>query len=187
MVNVIVGCGGMSKDILSFIEHEEVFFYDDTKTGMFGCYKIYGTVDDLCRTKPKGKIYLGVGSVGDNRTRNLIYEKLKMVGLTVRPLIFPSDICHGVKIGENTVIGLNSQIHHDCIIGDNSVLSPRVTICGNVTLEGNNFVGAGAIICQGVKVGLNSIIGAGSVVLKNIEANSVYYGNPAKFIRKIEG
>jgi acetyltransferase-like isoleucine patch superfamily enzyme len=181
---IIVGCGGLSRDILSFIPHEEVFFYDDNKAGLFEGYKILGTIDDLCRTPVYNEVYLGIGSVGDNRTRNRIYEKLKRAGHTVSPLIFPAHICHNVQIGENTVIGLNSEIHHDCVIGDNCVLSPRVTICGNVTLEGNNFIGAGAVIIQGVKVGLNSIVGAGSVVLKDIEPDSVYYGNPARFIRK---
>jgi len=182
---IIVGTGGLSRDILSFIPHEEVFFYDDNKTGLFERYKILGTINDLCRTQTNDTIYLGIGSVGDNSVRNRIYEKLTRAGLMVSPLIFPSKICHGVKIGNNVVINLNCEIHHDCTIGSNCVLSPQVVMCGAVELSDNVFVGAGTIIVQGVKVGKNSIIGAGAVVLKDIEPNSVYYGNPAKFIRKI--
>ena len=176
MVNIIVGCGGMSRDILSFIEHEEVFFYDDNKTGMFGCYKILGTIDDLCRTKPKDKIFLGIGSVGDNRVRNLIYEKLKRAGHMVSPLIFPSDICHGVKLGGNIVIGLNSQIHHDSVIGENVVLSPRVTICGNCKIEDNCFLGVSTTVIQGITIGENSVISAGSLILKDVPPNTKVYG-----------
>jgi acetyltransferase-like isoleucine patch superfamily enzyme len=180
---LICGCGGMSLDILSFIPHEEVFFYDDLKAGLFEGYKILGTIDDLCRTQTDDVVYLGIGSVGNNKARNRIYEKLTKAGLRVRPLIFPSRICHNVQIGDNTVIGLGSQIHHDCVINDNSVLSPRVTLCGNVHVCKNVFIGAGVIVIQGVTIGLNSIVGAGSIVIKDVPANTVVVGNPAKFLR----
>jgi acetyltransferase-like isoleucine patch superfamily enzyme len=174
----------MSKDILPFIPHEEVFFYDDNKTGLFEGYKILGTIDDLCQTPVCNKIYLGIGSVGDNSVRNRIYEKLKRANLTVSPLIFPSHICHNVQIGENTVIGLGSQVHHDCVIDDNSVLSPRVTLCGNVHVCKNVFIGAGAVAIQGVTIGENSIAGAGSIVIKDVPANTVVVGNPAKILKE---
>jgi acetyltransferase-like isoleucine patch superfamily enzyme len=52
---------------------------------------------------------------------------------------------------------------------------------------GNNvFVGYGSILMPGVKIGDNVIIAAGSVVTKNLNANAVYAGNPAKFLKSIE-
>ena len=47
------------------------------------------------------------------------------------------------------------------------------------------FVGANSIILKGVNLGNRAIVGAGSVVTKNIPAEEVWAGNPAKFIRKI--
>ncbi len=47
------------------------------------------------------------------------------------------------------------------------------------------FVGANSIILKGVTIGDRSIIGAGSVVSKDIPADEIWAGNPAKFIRKI--
>ena len=47
-------------------------------------------------------------------------------------------------------------------------------------------IGAGAVILGGVTIGENALIGAGSVVTKNIPANELWLGNPAKFIRKIK-
>lgn len=44
----------------------------------------------------------------------------------------------------------------------------------------------GAIILPGVSVGKGSIIGAGSVVIKNINANTIVAGNPAKVIRELD-
>jgi acetyltransferase-like isoleucine patch superfamily enzyme len=183
---ILIGAGQNSLDVLSFIPHQEVFFIDDFKVGTFEGYKILGTVDDLCqgRIPIRYPVYNAVGSVGDNETRNRIYEKLKKAGLRVQPLIFPSHICHGVKIGENTVIGLNSQIHHNCAIKESCVLSPRVTLCGAVTLSNNVFIGAGAIIVQCINIGRNAVVGAGSVVMHDIPDNELWVGNPAHFIKR---
>jgi len=55
-----------------------------------------------------------------------------------------------------------------------------------VILEDNVWVGDSAIICKGVTVGKNSIIGAGSVVTKDVPPNSIFAGNPAKFVKSID-
>ncbi|GGD03517.1 acyltransferase [Hyunsoonleella pacifica] len=47
------------------------------------------------------------------------------------------------------------------------------------------FIGAYSIILKGVTIGENSIIGAGSLVTKNIPANEIWAGNPAKKIKTI--
>jgi len=49
------------------------------------------------------------------------------------------------------------------------------------------FIGAHSIILKGVKIGARSIIGAGSVVTKHIPEDEIWGGNPAKFIRRING
>lgn len=52
---------------------------------------------------------------------------------------------------------------------------------------GNNvFIGMNTLILRNVKIGDNVIIGASSVVTQNCESGTVYAGNPAKPIMKIE-
>jgi acetyltransferase-like isoleucine patch superfamily enzyme len=98
-------------------------------------------------------------------------------------------ICEGVHIADNVFIGHNVTFINDKF--------PRATTMdGELQTEDHwecveTFVGTGAsigssvtILC-GVQIGKNSIIGAGSVVLKNVPENSVYAGNPAKFIRSL--
>ena len=46
----------------------------------------------------------------------------------------------------------------------------------------NVYIGSKCIILPGVRIGNNVVIGAGSVVTKDIPDNSVYAGNPARFI-----
>ena len=55
-----------------------------------------------------------------------------------------------------------------------------------IILEDNVWIGDSAIICKGVTIGANSIIGAGAVVTKNVPANSVYAGNPARLVKKLD-
>src|SRR5690625_4469398 len=54
-----------------------------------------------------------------------------------------------------------------------------------ITIEDNVWLGGGAIICPGVTIGENSIIGAGAVVTKDIPANVVAVGNPARVVKQL--
>ena len=116
----------------------------------------------------------------------------------------------GVKIGERTVIfspretfideqypwmveiGNDVQITRGVIIlthsYDWSVVKKKYSrlygASGNVVIKDNVFIGVNTVILKGVTIGENSIIGAGSVVAKDIPANSVAVGNPAKVIHK---
>lgn len=54
-----------------------------------------------------------------------------------------------------------------------------------ITVEDNVWIGGGAILLPGVSIGENSIIGAGAVVSRDIPANSIAVGNPARVIKTI--
>ena len=53
-----------------------------------------------------------------------------------------------------------------------------------IIVEDDVWIGNGAILLSGVNVGRGSIIGAGSVVTKDVPANSIVAGVPAKPLRK---
>jgi acetyltransferase-like isoleucine patch superfamily enzyme len=57
---------------------------------------------------------------------------------------------------------------------------------GSVVIENNVWIGEGVCILPGVRIGSNSIIGANAVVTKNIPANVVVAGNPARIIKMFE-
>ncbi|KAE8764841.1 maltose acetyltransferase domain-containing protein [Georgenia thermotolerans] len=56
-----------------------------------------------------------------------------------------------------------------------------------ITIGDNVWLGGGVIVCPGVKIGENTVVGAGAVVTKDLPANVVAVGNPAKVIRQLEG
>ncbi len=85
----------------------------------------------------------------------------------------------GTVIGPKVVIGNNVKIRHHTTIGGKGFdgKGPRPVIGNNVS------IGPGCIILGGIHIGDNACIGAGSVVVKDVEANEVVAGNPARHIR----
>lgn len=99
------------------------------------------------------------------------------------------------QIGKGTILGyqaLGMVIHKRCVIGEKCHISQNVTIGGTsglyeVPVLGDNVqVGVGAVIIGPIHIGNNVIIGANSVVKKDIPANSVAVGAPAKVIKTLE-
>ncbi len=54
-----------------------------------------------------------------------------------------------------------------------------------ITIGDNVWLGGGVIVCPGVTIGDNSVIGAGAVVTKDIPADVVAVGNPARVVRGV--
>jgi len=91
----------------------------------------------------------------------------------------------GVEIGEGVLIAAHSVITsegHD----PNADSFRNSSLSGKVTIGDNVWLGAGVYVMPGVTIGENCIVGAGSIVTKDIPANSVAIGNPAKVIKSRE-
>ena len=97
-------------------------------------------------------------------------------------------ICEGVEIEDDVFIGHNVSFINDKI--------PRATAEGKMQTEADwkviptlvkkgASVGTSATILCGITIGENAIVGAGSVVTKDVPANAVVVGNPAKFLKTI--
>ena len=103
--------------------------------------------------------------------------------------VFINSGCHfqdqgGIFIGEGTFIGHNvilATLNHDMNPYTRADIHPKPIHIGKRV-----WIGSGAIVLPGVTIGDNSVIGAGSVVTKDVPADCVYGGNPAKFIKKNE-
>ena len=54
-----------------------------------------------------------------------------------------------------------------------------------IVIENDVWIGMNCMILKGVRIGSGSIIAAGSIVIHDVEANSLYAGNPAKKIKSL--
>ena len=54
---------------------------------------------------------------------------------------------------------------------------------GKVHIKQGAFIGCNTTICSSLTIGENAIIGSGSIVTKDVPANQVWAGNPAKYIK----
>ena len=72
------------------------------------------------------------------------------------------------------------------IVTDNHDLDNRYVLkCKRVAIGNNVWIGAGVNIMPGVHIGDNAVIAGGAVVTRDVPANTVVGGNPAKEIRKL--
>ena len=56
----------------------------------------------------------------------------------------------------------------------------------SIEIGNGTWIGARSVILPGVKIGEGVIIGAGAVVVEDCEDNSLYAGNPAHLIKRLE-
>ena len=122
----------------------------------------------------------------------------------IKPPLFVDYGSH-ITIGAGTFINYNLTaldvapitIGQDCQIGPNvQLLTPTHPIAAQprrdkleaalpISIGDNVWLGGGAIVLPRVTIGDNSVIGAGSVVTRDVPANVVAVGNPARVIRSI--
>lgn len=108
--------------------------------------------------------------------------------ITVGENVFINACCHFQDHGGVT-LGDGCQIGHNVVFATlNHGLSPEerpITYPAPIVLERNAWVGSNATILQGVTIGENAVVAAGAVVTRDVPANTIVGGVPAKFIRKI--
>ncbi|GAB2800273.1 sugar O-acetyltransferase [Streptomyces chlorus] len=138
--------------------------------------------------------------------QSILAELLGAVGeeAHVRPPLYV-DYGSNITIGARTFVNYNLTaldvaaivIGEDCQIGPNvQLLTPthpvepqprrdKLEAAQPITIGDNVWIGGGAIVLPGVTIGDNSVIGAGAVVTKDVPANVIALGNPARPVRDV--
>ncbi|CCD24229.1 acetyltransferase NDAI_0C05700 [Naumovozyma dairenensis CBS 421] len=118
---------------------------------------------------------------------------------------FYSDCGKRITVGKNVFINAGCKfqdqggitIGDGCLIGHNAVLATinhgldpakRQSLnLAPIVLEENVWLGANVTIIPGVHIGKNSVVSAGAVVTKDVPANSIVVGVPARVIKTLDG
>jgi maltose O-acetyltransferase len=143
----------------------------------------------------------------DHATRDRILRELLGSigeGTVIRPP-FRCDYGYQTHIGARTFAnwGLIALDVGRITIGDDVQIGPNVQLltathpiepeprrnkweaAQPITIGNNVWLGGGVIVCPGVTIGDNTVVGAGAVVVRDLPANVVAVGNPARIIREL--
>lgn len=207
---LLIGGGGHCKSVLDSILELDQFSdigiidkKENRMTSVMGV-PVIGCDDDLINLFREGykNAFVTLGSIGNTRTRTALFHQLCQIGFDIPNIIDPSAAVSrrsrleiGIYVGKNAVINAEARIkrgaiintgaiiEHDCIVEEFAHIAPGAVLCGNVEIGANTHIGANSVVRQMLKVGSDSMIGIGSVILRDIESQTVAYGNPCKGVR----
>ena len=91
-----------------------------------------------------------------------------------------------VAIGTDVLIGPNCSLYTAIHPTEPGPRRAKWESSAPITLEDNVWLGGSVVVCPGVTIGENSIIGAGAVVTRDIPANCIAAGNPARVIKDLD-
>lgn len=138
--------------------------------------------------------------------RRLLEELLGEVGedTVLRPPLYV-DYGDNIRVGARTFAnyGLTALDVAAITIGDDVQIGPHVQLLTPthpveagprrdkwesalpITIGDNVWLGGGVVVCPGVTIGDNTVVGAGAVVTRDLPANVVAVGNPARVVRDV--
>jgi len=207
---LVIGASGHSKVVIDVLELQKKYeiagLIDSFKSKMHFIYnyKVLGTEKDISKLIKAHNIYGCIIAIGDNFTRMRLFKDISLHNKNIKfvTAMHPSavigknvkigagsSIMAGViinsdaQIGEHCIINTNSSVGHDTKIENFSSIAPGVTIGGQNKIGHCSAISLGANIIENITIGKHCVIGAGALVNKNIGANKVAYGCPAKVIR----
>ncbi|MFF8870828.1 sugar O-acetyltransferase [Streptomyces massasporeus] len=148
--------------------------------------------------------YLAAYTEDAEAARPMLRELLGAVGegVDLRPPVYV-DYGSNISIGARTFVNYNLTaldvaritIGEDCQIGPNvQLLTPthpvepeprrdKLEAARPIVIGDNVWLGGGVIVCPGVTIGDNAVVGAGAVVTRDVPADVVAVGNPARPVR----
>lgn len=162
---------------------------------------VLGTDEDLPALIEAGARYftVGLGGMRDTQPRRRLFERGVALGLIPVTVIHPSAIVSAhasirpgcqvlagaivnprAVVGENTIVNTGAIVEHDCRIGSHAHVSVGAKLAGRVAIGEAAHIGIGAVVLQCRSVGSRAIVGAGAVVVRDVAADSLVVGIPAR-------
>jgi acetyltransferase-like isoleucine patch superfamily enzyme len=99
-------------------------------------------------------------------------------------------VCEGVTIEDNVFVGHNVVFINDsyprATAGDGQLQTEADWKVERTLVKKGASIGSGSTILSNITIGENALVGAGSVVTKDVPANAIVAGNPARVLRRVD-
>ena len=199
---LVLGAGGHGRVVAEAAlasGFDRVVFLDDRPPGAPGLGPVIGPFSALAQMKADWPA--AIVAIGDNRSRLGMFAELGAFGFETPSVIHPAAVVSshahlgsgvfaaagsivsvGARIGDAAILNTAATVDHDCIVSAGAHISPGANLAGNVVVGTCAWIGIGAAVKNGVNIGSDAIVGAGSAVIKDVEADAVVAGAPARAI-----
>ncbi|UFH57209.1 DapH/DapD/GlmU-related protein [Spirosoma sp. KNUC1025] len=185
-----------SSDLFERLRAGELLRKDDPEYGKFGevvsrtirlCVQMNANATDVDQVRNQLSAIIGVEIDESTTIFPPFYTNFGRF-LKLGKNIFINHACSFLDIGGITIeddvqigprVNLTSE-NHPLDPGDRQTLIPR-----SIVVKRNAWIGAGATVLPGVTIGENAVVAAGAVVSRDVPANTVVAGIPAKVVKHL--
>ncbi|MDO8607348.1 MAG: acetyltransferase [Phaeospirillum sp.] len=210
---VILGASGNSADIIDMVaainaaQNGEAFevagILDDRAQGVWHGVPVLGGLAGALALPPRTRFVNAIGSTNTHWKRDAIIAATSLAPEHFVSIIHPSAqvsasarlglgvvLYPGVVVGasarldSHALVLANSVINHDCVVGTHSCLASGILLSGGVRIGACAYLGAGANVLPGLTIGERTLVGAGAIVTRDVEADMVVAGSPARVLRR---
>ena len=205
---IIVGAGGMGREVYSWLSHtikdkkglSIKGFLDDNPQALGKLsypVKVVGTISEYQPNENERFVL----SILDPKIKKKIADSMIQKGAKFYTLVHPTAVLgtnislgngvivcpnciltNDIEVGDFVFVNTSSTIGHDSKIGEYTSINGKVEITGNSDVGAGCLFGVGAKVIPNRKIADGVTVGAGSVVIRNIRTERTVFGNPAKSI-----
>jgi sugar O-acyltransferase (sialic acid O-acetyltransferase NeuD family) len=200
---IIVGAGGLGRELFSYIESDNPIFnfkgfLDDRSNILDNTPRNPGIIGSPDTYIPgPNQVYLA--AIGNSQARFRYTKHLRNLDVDFGQVIHPAaHVSHMAKLGRGTIIGPRvgvsvdvnigeftfiqeyTVIGHDAVIGDWCQINSHCTLSGNCNIGNYVQIGPNCVVTSGAIIEDNVTIAPGSVVYGRIKSGLTVLGNPAR-------